>query len=85
MREYLDSPIIPGHKSYWATHFCSVFECLHYHTTLEESPRKLDQFPNWSMSDLRGNLPTNFFYYLKRWVYNWGFQYFIANYLNQKV
>ena len=84
MRKYLNSSIITGHKSYWATHFCSFFECLHYHT-LEESPNKLKNYPNWSLSDYRGHIPNNFFYVLKRWVRNWGFQYFMANYLNQKV
>ncbi|EML0363877.1 hypothetical protein RI835_003272 [Providencia rettgeri] len=85
MREYINSPFVPEQKSYWATHFCSIIECLHYHISLEESPRKLEHFPNWSMSDFRGNLPSNFFYYLKRWVKNWGFQYFIVNYLNQRI
>ncbi|WAJ71853.1 hypothetical protein [Catenovulum adriaticum] len=84
MRKYLNSSIITGHKSYWATHFCSFFECLHYHT-LEESPNKLRNYPNWTLSDYRGHIPNNFFHFLKRWVRNWGFQYFMVNYLNQKV
>ncbi len=48
MREYINRPFIPEQKSYWATRFCSIFECLHYHISLEESPRKLEHFPNWS-------------------------------------
>lgn len=48
------------------------------------SPRKLPQFPNWSLSDMRGNLPHNFFNNIKNWIYNWGFQYFLVHFLNQK-
>ncbi|ENJ1524192.1 hypothetical protein AB0522_003172 [Vibrio parahaemolyticus] len=84
MRQSLASSIITEHKSYWATHFCSFFECLHYHT-LQESPNKLKDYPNWTLSDYRGHLPSNFFYYIKQWVRNWGFQYFMVNYLNQRV
>jgi len=84
MRSYIPTSLIESHKSYWATHFCSALECVHHHS-IEQSPQKLPQFPNWTLSDLRGNLPTNFFYHLKRFIYNFGFQYFATHYLNQRL
>lgn len=34
---------------------------------------------------LRGNLPINFFDEITRYIYNWGAQYFIASFFNQKL
>jgi len=84
MKSYIPNSVIEESKSYWATHFCSLLECLHYHTQLQHNASHLPQYPSWSLSDMRGNLPNNFFYMLKNHIYNWGFQYFIVNFLNQK-
>lgn len=37
------------------------------------------------MSSLRGHLPPNFFDVVQDYLRNWGFQYFLVSYLNQKV
>ncbi len=84
MRSPISSGIIESQKSYWATHLCSLLECIHYHVNIQHSPRKLPQFPKWSLSDMRGNFPQNFFHHIKGWIYNWGFQYFLAHFLNQR-
>ncbi len=34
---------------------------------------------------MRGNLPLNFFESIQDYLYNWGFQYFLASFLNQNV
>lgn len=52
---------------------------------MQHSPRNLPQFPNWSLSDMRGNLPSNFFFHIKSWINNWGFQYFLVHFLNQRA
>lgn len=85
MRKEISSEIIESDKSYWATHFCSIFECINYHVNLNYSPRKLPQFPSCSLSDMRGNFPSNFFYNLRGWINNWGFQYFLVHFLNQRA
>ena len=76
--------IIENEKSYWANHFYSVIQCLQYHKTLQYSPRKLDNYPLSSLSDMRGNFPINFLDSIQRYLQNWGFQYFLVNFLNQK-
>ena len=77
--------LVPNYRSYWATHFYSIICCLHHHKNLEYSPRRMDIFPLWSLCSLRGSLPSNFFLIIKRYIANWGYQYFIANFLNQKM
>jgi hypothetical protein len=84
MRHYFDNQLITDSKAYWANHFASILECIHYHKQLQFSPSSLPAYPTWSLSDLRGNMPENFFLVLNGYVRNWGFQYFIAQYLNQK-
>lgn len=84
MRHYLEDQIITDSKAYWANHFSSVLECMHFHKQLQFSPSTLPAYPTWSLSDLRGNMPENFFLVLNGYIRNWGFQYFIAQYLNQK-
>ena len=83
--EPLSLGIITNQRSYWATHFYSILQCLESHKTLQHSPRNLATFPNWSLGSLRGELPINFFASIEQYISNWGAQYFLANFLNQKV
>ena len=77
--------VIPSNRSYWATHFYSILQCLDQHKNLEFSPRRLDSYPNYSLAILRGCLPSNFFNQIERYIENWGVQYFLANFFNQKL
>lgn len=76
---------ITNHRSYWATHFFSILQCLDQHKNLEFSPRRLDLYPIYSLAVLRGFLPLNFFNQIERYIENWGVQYFLANFFNQKL
>lgn len=77
--------LIPNTKSYWATHFYSVLKCIDLHKNLIHSPRNFKDFPQWSMSLLRGNLPQGFFGTMESYLMNWGVQYFLASFFNQKL
>ncbi|MBD2782753.1 hypothetical protein [Xenorhabdus szentirmaii] len=77
--------VIPDYKSYWATHFYSVLKCMDSHKNLMYSPRRFKEFPMWSLSLLRGNLPPNFFDQIESYIRNWGMQYFLASFFNQKL
>ncbi|MBX9637959.1 hypothetical protein [Nitrosomonas sp.] len=77
--------LIPSQRSYWATHFFSILQCLDQHKNLEFSPRRLDLYPTYSLAVLRGCLPSNFFGQIERYIENWGVQYFLANFFNQKL
>ncbi|MCO4113444.1 hypothetical protein [Aeromonas hydrophila] len=55
------------------------------HKNLMHSPRRFREFPLWSLSLLRGNLPPNFFDQIESYIRNWGVQYFFASLFNQKV
>ncbi|TMS91584.1 hypothetical protein CWB58_18720 [Pseudoalteromonas sp. S201] len=80
------SPIvIADNKSYWATHFYSILKCMDSHKNLQHSPRRFQEFPFWSLSLLRGNLPPNFFDQVEVYIRNWGVQYFFASLFNQKI
>lgn len=80
------SPIlIPDAKSYWATHFYSALKCIDLHKNLIHSPRNFKEFPQWSMSLLRGNLPLGFFDQIESYLMNWGVQYFLSSFFNQKL
>ena len=80
------SPIlITNQKSYWATHFYSILKCIDSHKNLSHSPRKFKEFPFWSLSLMRGNLPTNFFDQVECYIKNWGVQYFFVSLFNQKI
>lgn len=81
----VDPLLIPDVKSYWATHFYSVLKCIDSHKNLMHSPRKFHQFPIWTLSLMRGNLPVNFFDQLESYIKNWGVQYFLASFFNQKL
>jgi hypothetical protein len=74
-------------KSYWASHFYAVLQCLHYQITLTHSPRTdlVVLYPNWTLGNLRGTLKPNFFNMIKQSVQNHGFQYFLACFLNLKM
>lgn len=77
--------IIENQKSYWANHFFSVIQCLDAQKGLKYSPRRIDGYPLWSLSSLRGHFPPNFFEVVQDYLRNWGFQYFLVSYLNQKM
>ncbi|RBW63609.1 hypothetical protein DS893_18855 [Vibrionales bacterium C3R12] len=85
----LVSPIslgmIEDQKSYWANHFFSILQCLDSHKNFKYSPRQLNTYPNWSLNQIRGQLPFNFFGEIQDFMANWGFQYFLVNYLNLKA
>ena len=76
--------IIEEQKSYWANHFYSVIECINSHKNLQYSPRNFETFPIWTLNDLRGSHPINFFDHIQQYIKNWGFQYFLVNFLNKK-
>lgn len=77
--------VITNQRSYWSTHFYSVLECLRYHNTLQWPGRKLSDIGkvNWSLEDLRGVAPPNFFQLIDANMRNWGMQYFLATFLNR--
>ena len=77
--------LIPNFRSYWATHFFSILQCLDQHKNLEFSPRRLEIFPKYTLATLRGCLPTNFFNQIESYIQNWGVQYFLTNFFNQKL
>lgn len=81
----LNLGIITNQRSYWSTHFYSVLECLRYHNTLQWPGRKLSDIGkvNWSLEDLRGVAPPNFFQLIDANMRNWGMQYFLATFLNR--
>jgi len=77
--------IIEDNKSYWANHFYSILKCFHYHKTLCYSPMQLKSYPLGTMNEMRGFFPLNFFAEMESYLYNWGFQYFLVTFLNQKA
>ena len=77
--------IIPDVKSYWATHFYSILKCMDSHKNLMHSPRRFPEFPVWTLSLMRGNLPIGFFDQIEGYIRNWGAQYFLASLFNQKI
>lgn len=72
---------ISDYRSYWATHFYAILNCLYKHKSLKYSFLKLDSNPT-SLASMRGNLPYGFFLNIKQQIANWGFQYYLVNFLN---
>lgn len=70
---------------YWSAHFGALLQCMHYHINLSESPMNLSNYPNWSIADLRAVKKHDFFSGLERYLTNWGFQYFLVNFLNNSI
>lgn len=89
IRKSLAIPIAPNiinnYRSYWATHFYSLLKCIDQHKQLQYSPQRFDTFPIWSLSTFRGTLPPNFFDKIEDYIKNWGVQYFLTSFLNQKM
>lgn len=81
----ISANVINNYRSYWATHFYSFLKCLDQHKQLKYSPQNFQEFPIWSLSTLRGNLPPNFFDYIENYIQNWGVQYFLTSFFNQKM
>ncbi|MFM0596656.1 hypothetical protein [Paraburkholderia dilworthii] len=81
----LNVGVIQNYKSYWATHFYAVLQCLHSHRTLNYTPTALAYYPSWKLRDLRADLPFNFFHQIESYLQNWGFQYFMSVFLNYKM
>lgn len=77
--------IIADQRSYWATHFYSILKCMDNHKNMMHSPRGFKEYPFWSLSLMRGNLPPNFFDQVENYIRNWGVQYFFASLFNQKI
>lgn len=87
-RSQLVSPVqfapFSGIRSYWATHFLAVLQCLRYHKALTFPGNLFDRKyqGNWSLSDLRGVAPAHFFSQIDQQMQNFGFQYCLATLLN---
>ncbi|CFR09975.1 Uncharacterised protein [Yersinia frederiksenii] len=89
IKKSLTTPIAPNiinnYRSYWATHFYSLLKCIDQHKQLQYSPQGFATFPIWSLSTFRGNLPPNFFDKIEDYIKNWGIQYFLTSFFNQKM
>lgn len=83
----LSFALIDRHRSYWAGHFYSVLQCLRYHNGLEYPGRKLVEFgaEDWSLAQLRGSAPSDFFGRIYQQMTNWGFQYLLVSLLNSRL
>lgn len=79
------APII-RYRSYWAGHFYSVLRCLRYHNGLEYPGRKMLGLgiEDWSLAQLRGSAPPEFFGKINQFMSNWGFQYVLVSLLNSR-
>jgi hypothetical protein len=71
--------------SYWNAHFASLLQCMHNQVNLICSPMKLKNYPLWSIADLRAEMKNDFFSSLENYMINWGFQYFLVNFLNNPI
>lgn len=71
--------------SYWNAHFASLLQCMHNHVNLTDSPMNLKNYPFWSIADLRAEKKNDFFSGLESYMMNWGFQYFLVNFLNNPI
>lgn len=73
-----------GVRSYWATHFLAMLQCLRFHKALAFPGNLFDRRTqgNWSLSDLRGTAPAHFFNQIDQQMQNFGFQYCLATLLN---
>lgn len=78
-------PIV-RYRSYWAGHFYSVLRCLRYHNGLEYPGRKMLGMgvEDWSLAQLRGSAPPDFFGHINQYMNNWGFQYLLVSLLNSR-
>jgi|GEM_PF-2437111 len=85
LAQTLPQPVIDAPKSYWASHFYAVLQCLHYQRNLDYKPSNLRTFPHWTLASLRGTMETNFFNQLRAKIQNHGFEYFLINFLNLKL
>ena len=72
---------ISDYRSYWATHFYAILNCLCKHKGLEYSFMKLNGNPK-SLAMMRRSLSNGFFHHIKQQMTNWGFQYYLVNFLN---
>ena len=78
-------PIV-RYRSYWAAHFYSALECVRYHNLLQYPGRKLAKMgvEDWSLAQLRGSAPTEFFSNIYQYMSNWGFQYLLVSLMNSR-
>lgn len=70
---------------YWCSHFVSILQGLHFHVNLQNSPRTLSNYPHWSLQDLRGRNSNHYMQSIEPYLRNWGFQYFLINFLNSAI
>lgn len=79
--------IVEDWNEYWAIHFCSILEFLHYHKQMSEKPTELVGYPNWTLNELRGHISQGYYYdiAIQGAMKNWAFQYFLVNYLNNNM
>lgn len=78
----IEPALIGDIKSYWAMHFCAVFEVLYEHKNLKFTFRKT--IPNdevMSPANLVSHAGHDFFGHMKYSIHNWGLQYFMCHYL----
>lgn len=75
---------------YWSTHLLCLLKCLRNHKTLQDGfysrYYKQDEiYTPPSLSTYRGDINIGRFSNLISYIYNWGFQYFLAEFLNFKT
>jgi len=82
--------LITDLEQYWTTHLLCLLKCLRNHKTLENGfysryyKKDENYFPP-SLSTYRGDMHIGGFSNLIKYIYNWGFQYFLAEFLNFKT
>lgn len=80
----LDDP-----KDYWATHFLAILRFLMNHRTYQYNyqslQKRLGNNIQITLRDMRGEFPERFFKNTYRYIINWGFQYFLASFLNHSA
>jgi hypothetical protein len=82
LREIIEPGLITDHRSYWAMHFCAIFETLLEHKGLEFTFFKsIPDDAIMSAANLLSYAGPGFFRQIKRFVSNWGLQYFMSHYL----
>lgn len=67
---------------YCFAHFAAILQCLHNQTNFGYSPGYLKKYPEWTLNEFRVSHGLNFFHHISNYIHNWGFQYFLINFLN---
>lgn len=70
---------------YCFAHFAAILQCLHYQTNLAYSQGYKKKYPEWTLNDFRISHGLNHFHHISDYLNNWGFQYFLINFLNNPL